>query len=674
MTFIFGSKFDAIKKILSILALAFLLAKNADAQIVNAFKNLLPEKHFHECLEAEKKINLPYTAKDGNVYLNLGRKTLVHSEDLTLLYERKALHIFDSLQIDTSIAATSLSMCFPLINKGLYHQADTLIQKVIAISHKLNKEKLRIDAYLRLGYKESASGNSVEALKAYFKIYDYYKNNPNQEGLGDVTMRIGITYRDIGDCQTALKYWERYIKDSSNKVPKDRFIAPIKSYAAQCYLTLNATDKARIYAKEVIKNIPATQSHKLLSQNYLLLAQIEFIEKKYKTAKAFIDSSYHYALRFDNNKVLATVLLNKAKIYRHVKSPNAIIPMLEKALHLIRLAPSPSVEKEIYDELSKNHLLENKLSQAIYYDQKKDSIGNILFSNEVIAKIKDFEKEIERKNSAEKIMLLTTQNNLKNANIKQQKSINTYIISVLVLSLLLLSIAAYFLYQRNILNNRLAEKNKAIEASLEVNKMLVKEIHHRVKNNLQLISSLLGLQTRFAQSANVQQAIQASKSRVQAMSLLHQNLYQTDDIQKVYIKKYFEDVCDNLKETYALANQNIGFYYEIDDICLDLDQVVTLGLIMNELVTNAIRHAFVQQQGGSIVMKIKRKEQDLHLHIKDNGLGIPFTHLPEKSISMGMQLISAFIKKLEASIEILNNSGTEINIYCKIESNEASEQ
>ena len=203
-------------------------------------------------------------------------------------------------------------------------------------------------------------------------------------------------------------------------------------------------------------------------------------------------------------------------------------------------------------------------------------------------------------------------------------------------------------------------KNQTIEEALQANKMLMKEIHHRVKNNLQVVSSLLGLQSRYINDDHALAAIKTGRSRVQSMSILHQNLYSNDLIKNVDIKKYFEDLGINLFNTYNLRDKEIEFKTDIDDIELDVDTVVPMGLITNELISNALKYAFVDQQKGEIFLKVKHLGQKIHLQVSDNGRGLPFDELPHRSDSLGIQLIKSFAEKLEAEINIQNNNGAQI--------------
>ena len=209
----------------------------------------------------------------------------------------------------------------------------------------------------------------------------------------------------------------------------------------------------------------------------------------------------------------------------------------------------------------------------------------------------------------------------------------------------------------------LANKNNELSVALNTNKMLIKEIHHRVKNNLQVVSSLLNIQSRFEKDDSVIRAINSGKYRVQSMSLLHQNLYVNEDLTSVKIKDYFSDLITSLVDGYPLQGKEVEIEMQIDDIELDVDVLVPLGLIANELVTNSLKYAYKDnREVYKLDFSIISMDSKIRLISRDNGPGLPFDEVPKRSSSMGMQLIQSFAHKLKAKVEIDNFQGAEIKI------------
>lgn len=216
---------------------------------------------------------------------------------------------------------------------------------------------------------------------------------------------------------------------------------------------------------------------------------------------------------------------------------------------------------------------------------------------------------------------------------------------------------------KKLANEKLEAKNNELSVALSTNKMLIKEIHHRVKNNLQVVSSLLNIQSRFEKNDNVIKAINSGKYRVQSMSILHQNLYVNEDLTSVKIRDYFSDLITSLVDGYPLQGKEVDLEIQIDDIELDVDTLVPLGLIANELVTNSLKYAYKDDRNEyKLFFSIISFDGKMRLITRDNGPGLPFDEIPKRSSSMGMQLIQSFAHKLNAKVEIDNFQGAEIKL------------
>ncbi len=206
---------------------------------------------------------------------------------------------------------------------------------------------------------------------------------------------------------------------------------------------------------------------------------------------------------------------------------------------------------------------------------------------------------------------------------------------------------------------RLQTENHTIKTLLKEKETLLKEIHHRVKNNMQVISSLLRIQTNQTTDEGALLALKEGQSRVQSMSLIHQDLYQHDNLTGIHMKDYVDKLAKSLLQTYQLSPEQVSIYTEVDDITLDVDTVVPLGLIINELVTNALKYAFPNNRVGTINISLKDHQDSLLLKVKDDGAGIS-PEAQEKGFGSG--LIKAFARKLEGALTIDSTNGTLVTL------------
>ncbi|MCS3924662.1 sensor histidine kinase [Methanosalsum natronophilum] len=205
-------------------------------------------------------------------------------------------------------------------------------------------------------------------------------------------------------------------------------------------------------------------------------------------------------------------------------------------------------------------------------------------------------------------------------------------------------------------------ERKRVE-ELERNQLLVHEIHHRVKNNLQVIISLLNLQSKlFKDNEDVVNAFRESQNRIRSMSLAHEKLYNTSNVANIVTRDYIEGLVQYISGIYGTHEAKIDIKLDIDDLSLNMDTTIPLGLIINEILTNAYKHAFNGLDEGEINVSFKKKEPGYELIITDNGIGISTSKedvaAEHKSFSLGETIIDLLVKQLEGNITVKDNNGT----------------
>jgi len=191
---------------------------------------------------------------------------------------------------------------------------------------------------------------------------------------------------------------------------------------------------------------------------------------------------------------------------------------------------------------------------------------------------------------------------------------------------------------------------------------LLKEIHHRVKNNLQIVISLLNTQSAYLDNEDAVAAIRISQNRMHAMSLIHQKLYQSDNMANIDMFWYVHELANHMMESFDVRNR-IEFLIDVDKIYLNIVQAVPLGLILNEAISNSIKYAFPQKDKGIITVSLKKDDESMcTLNISDNGIGLPDGFDPEATNSLGMSLMIGLSNQIDGDFKILNNHGVTINI------------
>ena len=217
----------------------------------------------------------------------------------------------------------------------------------------------------------------------------------------------------------------------------------------------------------------------------------------------------------------------------------------------------------------------------------------------------------------------------------------------------------------------MAEIDIRLDAEKQLNKtvgekeVLLREIHHRVKNNLQIIISLLNLQSRYITDEKILAAIRDSQNRVKAMSLVHEKLYQSEDISKINLDDYIRFLGTGLIQFYGAKSRGITLTTDIRDIHVDINAAIPLGLIINELISNSIKYAFPDGRKGEIFISVRKENNTLSVLFKDNGIGIPEDLDWRNTESLGLRLVISLVEQLNGTIELDRHAGTAFNIVVK---------
>ncbi|MFP4470951.1 MAG: histidine kinase dimerization/phosphoacceptor domain -containing protein [Bacteroidales bacterium] len=214
---------------------------------------------------------------------------------------------------------------------------------------------------------------------------------------------------------------------------------------------------------------------------------------------------------------------------------------------------------------------------------------------------------------------------------------------------------------------RIAEEN--LKRSLTEKDVLLKEVHHRVKNNMQIISSILKMQERQVDDERLKTVLGESQNRIRTMALIHENLYRNDNLANIQFLNYVKSLAGNLSRSYADKQGMIRFEYDMVDVFLPLDTGIPCGLIINELISNSIKYAFDGRDQGTIAIKLTRTNEhdnEFVLQVSDNGKGISKDFDIENTKSLGMKIVTRLVQQIDGTLKYDFENGTKFIIKFKI--------
>ena len=209
------------------------------------------------------------------------------------------------------------------------------------------------------------------------------------------------------------------------------------------------------------------------------------------------------------------------------------------------------------------------------------------------------------------------------------------------------------------------DAEKQLTKTVGEKEILLREVHHRVKNNLQIIISLLNLQSRYMTDETTLAAFRESQNRVRVMALVHEKLYQSIDLTKLDLGNYIRFLGNNLLQFFGIKGKGITLSMDIHDIFLAIDTAIPLGLIINELISNSLKYAFPEGRKGEITLAVQRQDHTLTILFKDNGVGIPEDFDWRNAESLGLRLVVSLVDQLDGTIELDRSAGTAFTIVVK---------
>jgi two-component sensor histidine kinase len=214
---------------------------------------------------------------------------------------------------------------------------------------------------------------------------------------------------------------------------------------------------------------------------------------------------------------------------------------------------------------------------------------------------------------------------------------------------------------RDISERKLVETK--LRSSLQEKEVLLKEIHHRVKNNLQIVSSMLNLQMEKLSDTKAIELFKESQNRVRSIALFHEKLYQSRDLGRVEIAEYLKGLANGLFATYGVNPDDIVLAVHTEDIPLGVDAAISCGLIVNELVSNSLKHAFPAHRKGQVEVTLRSARTDVVLEVADNGVGFPANLDFRSPSTLGLKLVAIFTEQVGGTMDLTREGGTRFSLH-----------
>lgn len=426
------------------------------------------------------------------------------------------------------------------------------------------------------------------------------------------------------------------------------------------YIALVAISKGRLFAKQnklakALEHLNASASiYKRLNQKnglanvYNNIAGVYTLQKQYKQAEGFYVKSLDIHKEQGSQFGIAAGYNNIADFYFRTYQDDKALDYFEKCEKLASEINATQHLRQAYYNLYVVHKTHKRFAEALAYHTKFARIKEKDFDQKKSEQIENMKTRYETRQKEQRILLL-------NAEVQQSKIIRRFTGAIAVLLFILLLLAAWAYWQKQRSNRVLSQKNIVIEKRDNEKAILLKELNHRVKNNLQIVSSLLNLQSARITDEEASEAVREGKLRIEAISLIHAKLYGNKYYTKIEINEYFSDLISSMIYSFG---KKVDLQLDLPDVILDIDQATPLAIVVNELLTNVMKYAYLNSDvAPALTVSAREIDNKIEFVIHDNGPGFGADFSTKPNDSFGLRMIDSLARQLDGKVMYFNDNG-----------------
>lgn len=557
-----------------------------------------------------------------------------------------------------------------------------LLTQVISSGYPLDPEdSLSTYAYISAAYMRlELYDKALETAKIKYRVAESIGRT---DVVADKNSEIAGVYYRLKVYDLATRYYLKCVEE--HKTLKNFYVvASNYNNVGLCYMRANKLDTALAYFDTAILNVNSHYTNiddksgeaaflELLNGNK---ATVFYNQGKYDKAIAIQEKNIKPdSLAEDKMGTLNAILL-LSNAYRRKNEPETAIKYIDMAEALVKQYNMNSLSSSIQiGEIKARVLLdlgEYEKSARIFktINHLKDSIRSEQNRKMALASNSGYQV-YQKENELIKQKASLAESEADRLEAEQERRLFLFIAIILLSA----AVLVFVLFKQKAKSNKILASQKqeiedqtmVIESNLEEKETLLKEIQHRVKNNLQVISGMLQLQTKNFDDPKMQEAMEEAQGRIKSMAIIHQQLYLSENnINYISFDKYLKNLTGQIAGAYRQISRKVTIDIDVHNIEFNVDTAVPLGIIVNELVSNAFKYAFHETEAGSIAISIdKEGDNDYKMSIKDNGIGLPDDFDPMKTKSLGLKLVKILSKQMKGTFAFNSDSGTHFTISFK---------
>ncbi len=581
-------------------------------------------------------------------------------------------------------------------------QALFYASKALNLAKSIGSTSEEAIAYNRLGMLSFAKGDYEQALQRYNENLSLRLKQGDTNGIASTYLNIGNVYKHQGEYVTATDFYLKGLRLFKESHDFFETRAGLHQAVAETYVYQRKPDEAKWHYNEGLAFSKKTNDPKFEANAYLSVGNFYARQGNLKMALDYQNRASQIMQQVGYTKGLALVWNSMGNIYLQQEQYEASREMYFQSLEQNKKMGSANGMAFAYNNIGTSYAWEGRHAEALSEfekglaiakeaglqdlqagfwenmsysyealgDYKKaflayfsfDSISNILLNEASARQVNELQVQYDTEKKQRQIESLQQKEALQEAKAERRETQMKALVAGLLLFIGLGAALIFAYRQKQKANQLLNQQKELVEKREKEKELLLRELNHRVKNNLQVIASMLSLQSFQLEDQKAVEAVKEGQSRVEAMFLIHERLYRDDQVTHIDMEHYIKQLLSSISYSFGYTEKDAELKTDVQVEPLVVDIAIPLGLIINELITNAFKHAFKEVEKPGVWVNLRQDGEHLKLNILDNGPGLPEETPGKESISFGMEMIRSLLKQLRGTLKTSYEKGSNFEI------------
>ncbi|MEQ9186862.1 MAG: tetratricopeptide repeat protein, partial [Cryomorphaceae bacterium] len=576
-------------------------------------------------------------------------------------YANRALFLSERLGFKKGIALSYNNLGIINYYKAIYSVAIGYHDRSLELMTEIGDKKGMAGSHNNKGAVYTQQGEYSMAIEAYLNSIRLLEDLEDKEGVGKSYNNIGLVYYLQGNYPQAKDYYNRAL-DILRPLKKQDVISDIMNNMGIIAYEEGKYDESLKYHFESLDGRQGTGNQRGIASSYTNIGDVYAQTKEVAKALEFQKKALEIQQELGDKKGMLSSLQGIAKVQSLTGNTDDALQYMEEVIKISSEIGAKKELRDAYNEISEIYTRNGDFKKALTYKHRYAELKDTLFSEQTKEIATNMEAKFENENKTKEIEILKRENEIQDLQLARNRILIISFTIGLVLALISVVLYARTNRERKKALELLQRQNQSIKKQKEEKEVLLKEIHHRVKNNLQVINSLIRLQCAYTDDQEALDLFDECQNRIISMALIHEKMYEAHDLSNINIKEYIKELAENLLRSYRL-NQRINLDIDVQLETMTLDTLIPLGLLLNELISNSLKHAFVDKEEGTINVVMRRNEAGLfELEVGDDGVGLPDDFSFTNAHTLGMELVVTLTSQLDGKVDRIEKPGTHFRI------------